>query len=413
MMCSCPVSTFLLVLCVLIVGGYAATLNTTTTTTTTIKTPTIKTTTKAPTTRITTTTKARTTLKTILTKAPATTKTTIKKTPPTTKTTTKKTTVTTKTTTKLPTTSTKTTTKKATTAATTLSPSTTKSYTTFSATKTTNPENCEGLDNPDPDNPCAHCFCSNGRYVCEYHSCIAPSCVDDVTNPGECCPFCPNGDNCQVGGQIIPVSQTLIIPGYGTCSCVYPKDADIPHPVCVAVTTNTPTTTQTTTTTSGNCEGLDNPGLADPCAHCFCDNGRYVCEYHACQAPNCVDDVTNPGECCAYCPNGDNCQVGGQIIPVSQTLIIPGYGACSCVYPKDTDIPHPVCVAVTTSTPTTTQTTTTTPDNCEGIENPGLGDPCAYCNCYRGEYLCAHQSCPELTCESQRTEPGECCTQCV
>lgn len=43
--------------------------------------------------------------------------------------------------------------------------------------------------------PCAMCHCpeTGGEAVCAMMSCLLPACVDFTTEPGYCCPTCPNG----------------------------------------------------------------------------------------------------------------------------------------------------------------------------------------------------------------------------
>ncbi|XP_048757705.2 von Willebrand factor C domain-containing protein 2-like [Ostrea edulis] len=46
---------------------------------------------------------------------------------------------------------------------------------------------------------CEHCQCSvSGQVTCAPQFCPPPECVDDVKDPSQCCPVCPNGKTCQI-----------------------------------------------------------------------------------------------------------------------------------------------------------------------------------------------------------------------
>ncbi|KAK3802165.1 hypothetical protein RRG08_050051 [Elysia crispata] len=46
----------------------------------------------------------------------------------------------------------------------------------------------------------------------------------------------------------------------------------------------------------------------DPCTFCECDDsGQHVCAKAGCAPPPCVDPVSRPDKCCAFCLNGTNC----------------------------------------------------------------------------------------------------------
>ncbi|KAK3802161.1 hypothetical protein RRG08_050047 [Elysia crispata] len=46
----------------------------------------------------------------------------------------------------------------------------------------------------------------------------------------------------------------------------------------------------------------------DPCTFCECDDsGQHVCAKAGCVPPPCVDPVSRPDKCCAFCLNGPNC----------------------------------------------------------------------------------------------------------
>lgn len=75
--------------------------------------------------------------------------------------------------------------------------------------------NCD--DTP-KDNPCIKCNCKQRTrrdqisFPCEEvttqcHQRLPLPCVDSVTFEGDCCPTCPNGDNCKILGQVVKPSD--------------------------------------------------------------------------------------------------------------------------------------------------------------------------------------------------------------
>ncbi|XP_059149042.1 von Willebrand factor C domain-containing protein 2-like [Physella acuta] len=86
------------------------------------------------------------------------------------------------------------------------------------------PTDCEGLTNPGLNDPCQTCTCVDGQFECMVMCCAAPECVDSVKSPGACCPYCPNGPNCRIEGEIVSASSTVTVPGKGQCMCGPPGD---------------------------------------------------------------------------------------------------------------------------------------------------------------------------------------------
>ncbi|XP_059149073.1 kielin/chordin-like protein [Physella acuta] len=399
---------FFLMLSVLFVYATTAVLPSNTTTTKKASPTTKTTTTKVPTTKKTTTTKAPQTTKTKATKPPPTTKTTTTKAPPTTKTTT----------TKAPRTPKPTTTKRL--------PTKKTATTTNNPTTTPKPANCEDLVNPAEGHPCMHCWCYEGEYQCAVPGCLRPRCVDSVSDPKYCCPVCPNGDNCEMNGNIIPSGQTVTIKDVGQCYCVV-DEYDGLRPECVPVT-------PPMTTPYNMCE--ENVDNTDPCYKCTCEYNEKQCYHMDCFMDQCADGYTEPGECCPTCPNGKNCAIGGTIIPVGAIVFVEGYGECYCdmyqddyrIYakcsaptgsPSTTPQPDPVTQPRTDpSTPSWSPPTTTalsppsTPGNCEGLNNPATGDPCMHCYCTNGRYECITGDCGTPRCFDSVKKPGDCCRTC-
>ncbi|KAI8504059.1 hypothetical protein Bbelb_181270 [Branchiostoma belcheri] len=228
---------------------------------------------------------------------------------------------------------------------------------------------------------CHTCYCDFGFVGnCHYTDCGCPPCVDDVISPDQCCPTCPNGHNCNAMGTVIPAGRDVQVNGY-TCRC--PSISDYPfgrrkrstvarrglryisglfgdctrflEATCTITTATVPTTVPTTTglitlTTPSICvtdNGVYNPGQTwhpngDPCHTCTCEfnwwqsTAQEMCYHADCACPSCVDEVIDPGQCCPRCPNGDNCNAMGTVIPAGRDVQVNGQ-TCRC--PSTSDYP--------------------------------------------------------------------------
>lgn len=84
------------------------------------------------------------------------------------------------------------------------------------------PNPCQGQTKP-LEGPCLKCRCATHfnppKYECAVTECMRGQCVDGHIPPGECCPVCPNGRNCDANGQIIPFGQTVTMDNGDQCYC--------------------------------------------------------------------------------------------------------------------------------------------------------------------------------------------------
>ncbi|XP_066284608.1 kielin/chordin-like protein [Branchiostoma lanceolatum] len=426
------------------------------------------------------------------------------------------------------------------------SPDPTTTPVTTTPMPTTTPSGCMGQDgqfhapgstyHPTGDK-CYTCHCDYGMVNwfdwsstisenCHYTDCACPPCVDDVIPPGQCCPTCPNGHNCNAMGTVIPVGRDVEVNGYicfcpdtsgfpfgrrkrssvarssrglryfspvfGDCSrfleatcyrpTTIPPTTTVPTTVPTTTPRTRPTTEPITTIPHGLCftdSGVYYPGqtwnpYGDPCHTCTCEfnswqgTGEEMCHIVDCACPACVDDVTDQGQCCPRCPNGHNCNAMGTVIPAGRDVQVNGY-TCRCPdtsgYPfgrrkrsvrrglryfspvfgdctrfleatcsRPTTIPPPTTVPTTipttipTTVPTTIPTTvpTTVPTMCitdNGVYYPGqtwnpYGDPCHTCTCEfnswqgTGEEMCYIVDCACPACVDDVIDPGQCCPRC-
>ncbi|KAL4230971.1 von Willebrand factor C domain-containing protein 2-like [Mactra antiquata] len=69
--------------------------------------------------------------------------------------------------------------------------------------------------------PCVHCVCDpSGQVLCLAGACVMPPCVDAVNDPDQCCPVCPNGENCRHSdGTIIRKGEVYNPDTKTTCMC--------------------------------------------------------------------------------------------------------------------------------------------------------------------------------------------------
>ncbi|XP_055899732.1 von Willebrand factor C domain-containing protein 2-like [Biomphalaria glabrata] len=68
--------------------------------------------------------------------------------------------------------------------------------------------------------PCSPCLCFHGELQCVSAMCAGPECIDWRTEPGQCCPTCPNGPNCLLpGGGTVKPGESVVISGSRTCTC--------------------------------------------------------------------------------------------------------------------------------------------------------------------------------------------------
>lgn len=77
---------------------------------------------------------------------------------------------------------------------------------------------------------CERCVCpaEGGPTTCtQKFTCPDIHCVDSVTQPGSCCPSCPNGNNCWLGKRTIRAGVVMKVGRCKQCQC--PALDSLPH----------------------------------------------------------------------------------------------------------------------------------------------------------------------------------------
>ncbi|ESP03057.1 hypothetical protein LOTGIDRAFT_230489 [Lottia gigantea] len=318
----------------------------------------------------------------------------------------------------------------------------------------------------------AICICSDGTQVppgetvwitachgctCDEYSleaqeiiadCFITPCVDSIDISGQCCPHCPNGENCRAEfidfngtarSEVISVSDGVVDFGVVQCQCDHQNYYGEPRASCVQISTTppppttTPSTTSPPTTTPAMCTCSDGtqvpPGgthsISD-CHSCYCDeNSLQAQEMIAdCFIVPCVDSVKIPGQCCANCPNGENCRAEftdfngkkrSEVISVSDGVVDFGAVQCQCEHQNYYGEPRASCVQITTPPPTTTPAMCTCSDGTKipPGETVWITD-CrgCYCDEYNLEAYEMIMDCFWTPCVDSLNVPGQCCPHC-
>ncbi|XP_014775617.1 von Willebrand factor C domain-containing protein 2-like [Octopus bimaculoides] len=73
--------------------------------------------------------------------------------------------------------------------------------------------------------PCKQCTCNaDGRLNCNETVCPKLNCVDFKDVEDECCPICPNGENCYTPNNVILKAGEVITESGLQCKCKFSED---------------------------------------------------------------------------------------------------------------------------------------------------------------------------------------------
>uniref|UniRef100_A0A8C4SRN7 Kielin cysteine rich BMP regulator n=1 Tax=Erpetoichthys calabaricus TaxID=27687 RepID=A0A8C4SRN7_ERPCA len=276
----------------------------------------------------------------------------------------------------------------------------------------------------DPVDKCRSCICNNGTITCQRKPCAPVLCTHPIVQ--DCCRTC---DGCLYGGKEMANGEQftdtsdpcrLCVCREGTVSCDRRSCPilDCPFPVqaqcCPA------------------CEGCNYAGqeylngqeFTDPqnqCKRCTCINGFVTCNPKPCYNPGCTHPISLPGKCCPVC---EGCFFNGITIANGETFSDPSDSCSLCTCRKGE-----VTLVTCQRKPCREQCTHPVPsssccpvcDRCflDGTEFGNRqtflspSDSCQRCNCLNGNVVCTGVICPQTTCTSPHTIPGQCCPECL
>ncbi|GBM21432.1 Kielin/chordin-like protein [Araneus ventricosus] len=277
-------------------------------------------------------------------------------------------------------------------------------------------------------NPCLNCSCEKGIVRCQPVKCPDPeqTCEIPVFPPGGCCPYCPkctyNGKE-YTNGKRWRISNTtceacVCMNGIVSCSdkesCPGQKCT---HGVVPAGECCSPCIDCKYNSYIVHDQMQFSPP-DDPCARCMCRKGNITCVRETCPKLLCTATELPAGACCSVCKGCTNSV--GQPVEHGQKWIHhsdvcqectcrDGVSKCdriACKIPCTHPVMRPdVCCP-----------------ECNGCQVLGKiyqnnaeipsSDACRKCYCYKGNMECESVSCPAMTCENSRKEPGSCCPTC-
>ncbi|KAK7086153.1 hypothetical protein SK128_019588 [Halocaridina rubra] len=233
----------------------------------------------------------------------------------------------------------------------------------------------------DPEHPCVHNICNNGKISSPVQDCAAPPCDNYYTIPGECCPKCPTTGSCKDENGMFREN------------------------------------------------GASWSDPANPCFHYSCFNGDISVAIRDCFRPPCDNPITDPGVCCPRCPdNSGGCTDENGIFrengAIWSNLTIPCF-QYSC-YNGEISTSIIDCVRGTCDNPITDPGVCCprcpdAPGGCtdengifreNGASWSNEASPCFQYSCYEGEISTAIIDCARPTCDNPIRDPGVCCPRC-
>ncbi|XP_030586933.1 kielin/chordin-like protein [Archocentrus centrarchus] len=223
-----------------------------------------------------------------------------------------------------------------------------------------------GQEFPHPTDLCRTCSCTNGNVQCLKKRCPTLTCSNALVTQRDCCPQCPAPlSGCAYEQRSYRHMERFDDPTHSCRSCICTNGkvhckrkrcpfAHCSHPIIQDC--------------CRTCEGCSHENLerangetwddrSDPCVECVCRDGSVQCRRKRCPASNCNHPVQR--QCCMSC---DGCMFNGR-------------------------------------------------EYLEGSEFSDGRDPCAVCQCYRGDVTCTKIPCNE-ECRHPYKPPGQCCGEC-
>nr|XP_017507713.2 kielin/chordin-like protein isoform X4 [Manis javanica] len=284
-----------------------------------------------------------------------------------------------------------------------------------------------GQNFTDADSPCHTCHCKDGTVRCALVDCPPTTCARPQSDPGQCCPRCPD---CILEKQVFVDSESFSHPrdpcqecqcqeGHAHCQpracprapCAHP----LPGPCC-----------------QNDCNGCafggkeypsgaDFPHRSDPCRLCRCLSGNVQCLARRCPPPPCPEPVQLPGKCCLQCPAAfSSCPRPGSAVPARhqehfsapnnpchRCLCLHGSVSCQrlpcppvpCAHPRQ----GPCC-------PSCNGCLYQGKEFASGERFPSPIASCHICLCWQGSVSCEPRTCAAAQCPFPAR--GDCCPAC-
>ncbi|XP_051786187.1 kielin/chordin-like protein isoform X2 [Erpetoichthys calabaricus] len=276
----------------------------------------------------------------------------------------------------------------------------------------------------DPSDSCSLCTCRSGSIHCLKKLCPPAPCSYPVVGQCECsyCEGCYFLGQIYADGEVFPGSkggceECTCLKGEVTCgtrkctqvACPHPALDTCSCPVCDGCSFN-----------GRNCHnGESFPDPKNKCQRCSCLNGGVTCVSVTCPAVNCRHPVKPPGECCPQCTG--ICHYLGNIYESGATFdsSSDSCSVCTCMNEVVTCQRKPCREQCTHPVPSSSCCPVC--DRCflDGTEFGNRqtflspSDSCQRCNCLNGNVVCTGVICPQTTCTSPHTIPGQCCPECL
>ncbi|XP_069085493.1 kielin/chordin-like protein [Pleurodeles waltl] len=281
-----------------------------------------------------------------------------------------------------------------------------------------------GQSFPDPaEKLCSQCTCRAGSVQCVRKLCSPAPCQHPVMGPCDCplCQGCYFEGTDYVDGDIFPspkggceqcrCQRGEVACGPKTCSkapCLHPTLDPCRCPVCSDCSFH-----------GRDCRNGERfPDPDDRCRYCTCLNGDVTCTPLTCPPVSCRHPTTPPGECCPVCTG--RCDYNGQLYENGEVFLSPvdKCAKCTCLSEVVTCLRNPCAQQCTHAVPSSFCCPTC--DSCffQGQEYANRqtftspSDACQRCSCLSGNVLCTTLVCPQTTCASPITKPGQCCPEC-
>uniref|UniRef100_A0A452TLD9 Kielin cysteine rich BMP regulator n=1 Tax=Ursus maritimus TaxID=29073 RepID=A0A452TLD9_URSMA len=230
-----------------------------------------------------------------------------------------------------------------------------------------------GQNFTDADSPCHACSCEDGTVRCSLVDCPPTTCARPQSEPGQCCPRCPD---CILEEQ------------------VFVDGENFSHP-------------------------------RDPCQECQCQEGHARCQRRACPRALCAHPL--PGPCCQNMSDPPGCAFGGKENPNGAASPPPPAPCRQCSCLVSPPLPHPPWEEASSlqglggcgpgrqprllpSSPAPPGCLYQGTEFASGARFPSPSVACHVCLCWEGSVSCEPQACAPAQCPFPAR--GDCCPAC-